>query len=430
MALPQGHRPRVSQNAWNPAGSPETVEDMTDRPMPRRLSLRGRGMPDLPFTAVLFAGIWLVYLIEPIVAAWQVRESAAGVVGLVSTLGFAGVYMWHFIASRAFAWGDTKGERTVAEGAALRYLRYALLVSLAVVSTLAVGQKGTTTWVFVAVAGLWTFGFAWGFGVALVIAVVYELLAYHVDGWSRDSGVSLAIALAVLAVGGGMLASRRQLDLSAARRENARLAVQEERNRMARDLHDILGHSLTVITVKAELAGRLVEVDPRRARAEIDSVESLAREALADVRGAVEGFREISLAGELVQAREALSAAGIEARLPRAVEGLPADVRELYAWTVREGITNVIRHSGARRCTVSIADGRLTIRDDGFGSRASDGSGNGLRGLHERAAAAGAVLQTTRSPSGFEIAVIFHDVPAPARPSPPPTGRRPATVRP
>ena len=406
----------VEPNAWSVAAMPETVDDMSDDVSPRWWSRRGDMRPDWPYMAVFFSAIWLVYLLEPVAAAWDERDTAAGVVGLVSTLLFAVVYLWHFVASRRFAWGSMGAEeaspwpRDPGGSAGMRYLRYALLVALSVVSTVSVGQQGTTTWVFVAVAGLWTFGFAVGIALSAGIAVAYEVLAYHVSSWDRDSGVGLAIALAVLAVGGGMLASRRSRDLSAARRENARLAVEEERNRMARDLHDILGHSLTVITVKAELAGRLVDVDPARARAEIESLETLAREALADVRSAVEGFREISLAGELVRAREALASAGIEARLPRSVDGVLADLRELYAWTVREGVTNVIRHSGARHCTVTITGAGLLVADDGPGGGVAAGQGNGLRGLRERAASVGAVLESGGSADGFELRLHVPDV--------------------
>ncbi len=392
---------------WLTTRSPETVEDMADRESIR--SILGRRVPEWPYTALFFTSIWLVYLLGPIHAAWALRHTTAGVGGLVSTVGFAIVYLWHFMTSRRFAWGVDPGQAVDRSRSVHRYLRYALLASLALTSTLTVGQQGTTTWVFVAVAGLWTFGFVVGVAVAAVLAILYEICLYHVPGWSRDNGVSLAIALAVLAVGGGMLAARRQRDLAAARRENARLAVEEERNRMARDLHDILGHSLTVITVKAELAGRLVEVSPERAKAEIESLEALAREALADVRGAVEGFREISLAGELARAREALVAAGIEPRLPRSVDGVPPDVRELYAWAIREAVTNVIRHSGARHCTVTLSDRELSIVDDGPGET-TQGQGNGLRGLGERATAVGALLETSRDADGFRVHVVVPDV--------------------
>lgn len=375
---------------------------------------------------LVFASIWLVYLLEPVTAAWRLRDTVNGAVGLVATLAFAGVYLWLFASSRRYAWA---GLRDLAAGRpAQRAFRYGLLAVLALVSTLTLGQRGTATWVFLAVAGLWTFPMWLATGVAVALAAVYELLAYRMPGWDRDSGVSLSIFLAVLAVGGGMLASRRSRDLSAARRENARLMVEEERNRMARDLHDILGHSLTVITVKAELAGRLIDVAPDRARNEVEALEVLAREALADVRSAVEGFREISLAGELSRAREALASAGIEARLPYAVDSVPADLRELFAWVVREGVTNVIRHSGARSCTITLDGNRLRIADDGAtasGIRSHSaspiedaGGGNGLRGLRERAAAAGAALTTRTGEAGFELVVEAADVGGlPARPA-------------
>ena len=108
----------------------------------------------------------------------------------------------------------------------------------------------------------------------------------------------------------------RNIELLSAQQENASLAVENERTRFARDLHDILGHSLTVITVKAELAQRMLDVDPERTRAELADLERLSRDALADVRRAVEGYRELTLPGELARARVALAAAEIEARLP------------------------------------------------------------------------------------------------------------------
>jgi two-component system sensor histidine kinase DesK len=204
-----------------------------------------------------------------------------------------------------------------------------------------------------------------------------------------------------------MLASSRQRALAEARDENARLMVEEERNRMARDVHDILGHSLTVITVKAELAARLLEVDPQRAQAEVADLERLSRDALADVRRAVAGFREISLSGELARARKALSTAGIAAELPTATDDVPSDMRELCAWAVREGVTNVIRHSSASRCTITLDDRGVTIVDDGAPAAESSGQGNGLVGLHERAAAVGAeVVARRREPRGFELSVL------------------------
>jgi two-component system sensor histidine kinase DesK len=197
----------------------------------------------------------------------------------------------------------------------------------------------------------------------------------------------------------------RNVDLLRAREENARLAVVEERNRFGRDLHDILGHSLTVITVKAELANRLLDADPDRARAELEDLERLSRDALADVRRAVQGYREISLAGELARAREALTSAGIRPDLPNSVDAVPSDLRDVFAWAVREGVTNVIRHSGASCCRVRLGPDRVVISDDG-GGPGGGRNGHGLAGLRERAASAGAVLLTSPvQPHGFRLEV-------------------------
>ena len=199
---------------------------------------------------------------------------------------------------------------------------------------------------------------------------------------------------------------------------------------MARDLHDILGHSLTVIAVKAELADRLVDVSPERARAEIADIQRLSRDALADVRRTVDGVRELSLPAEIARARTALRAAEIRADLPGSTDDVPSDLRELFAWTLQEGVTNVVRHSAASRCTVTLGDDRITIEDDGRGMRAADASalrdGHGLSGLRERAAAEGAqVVVETPSSGGFRLSVVA--APAPTAPtSLPPPARQPA----
>lgn len=188
--------------------------------------------------------------------------------------------------------------------------------------------------------------------------------------------------------------------------QNARLAVDNERTRIARDLHDLLGQSLTVITVKAELAQKLLAVDIERARAEVADLERIGREALAEVRLAVEGYREISLAGELVRARVALTAAEIEADLPSSTDEVPSELRELFAWTVREGITNVLRHSGASRCEVTFTPTSAEVRDDGQAARSPDGRGYGLAGLRERAAEVAATVVTRELSPGFSLSVV------------------------
>jgi two-component system sensor histidine kinase DesK len=154
--------------------------------------------------------------------------------------------------------------------------------------------------------------------------------------------------------------------LQETRAELARMAVAEERLRIARDLHDLLGHSLSLITIKAELAGRVIEADPRRAASEITDVEDVACRSLGEVRAAVTSYRQPSLAGELAAARQMLTAAGMDCQVhaPASLE-LSQDTDALLAWTVREGATNAVRHSGARRADHRHGHGRTGERRGG-----------------------------------------------------------------
>jgi two-component system sensor histidine kinase DesK len=248
----------------------------------------------------------------------------------------------------------------------------------------------------------------WGIGVVVGLAALGVVLPMIVPGWTSPGDLLPSLLLACFAAFGIGMVIERNAQLAQAREQLVDLAVSRERERVARDVHDILGHSLTVITVKAELAGRLLEAVPgtERARSELADAERLAREALADVRATVSGLREISLTGELVSARRALEAAGIAADLPTAVDVVPARHRELFAWALREGVTNVVRHSGASRCGVRLTADCVEVRDDGRGPGA-DGGGSGLAGLRTRAAAAGARLETERPPEGgFLLRVV------------------------
>ena len=198
--------------------------------------------------------------------------------------------------------------------------------------------------------------------------------------------------------------ARTNHSLVETRAEVARLASEAERNRIARDLHDLVGHSLTAITVKSNLARQLAANEQSPAVKEIAEVEQLARQALADVRAAVSGYRDVTLAGELARARELLRAAGIAADLPTATENVAPAAQELFGWVVREGVTNVVRHSRATSCTITVSGSRLEVRDDGHPSGAAEG--NGIAGLRERAASARAVLEAgpTR-PHGWRLRV-------------------------
>jgi two-component system sensor histidine kinase DesK len=287
--------------------------------------------------------------------------------------------------------------------AAVVILAALVLLGLAVV--LAIGQEGTATAVYVSVVAVMCLRGSWALGFVAALATAVELSGKVVPGWEQAGGLTFAVCTAAFAMWGVQQLMYRNADLLRAREENARLAVVEERNRFARDLHDILGHSLTVITVKAELAGRLLEVDPARARAEVADLERLSREALADVRRAVEGYREITLPGELARARAALAAADIVAELPSSADAPQGEARELFAWAVREGVTNVIRHSSARTCRVTLDARSVTVTDDGVGPAAAHGTGHGLQGLLERAAAIDATVLTHALDPGFRLEV-------------------------
>jgi two-component system sensor histidine kinase DesK len=233
-----------------------------------------------------------------------------------------------------------------------------------------------------------------------------------------------AVAAITLLAGLGMIGWNRTIELvrelNQARDELARLAVAEERLRFARDLHDLLGHSLSVIVVKSELAGRLTGAAPDRAAREVKDIERVAREALREVRDAVSGYRQPRLAEEVEGAREALVAAGISVDVRQAGPPLPTPVEGVLAWAVREGATNVLRHSQARQVGISLAseDGaaRLEIVDDGRGGDAdvTGAAGSGLAGLRERVEARhGSVAFGHRPEGGFRLAVTL-----PLRPSP------------
>lgn len=370
------------------------VPDPHDTVAPGRIGNR-------PFAlvSVFFSGVWLVFLGSTIAKAWAVRELPRGQVALVSLAVFVACYLLLFARIRTVRWQP--GRTTPRPGLAL----LGVMTGLAAVLIWALGQDGTSTLVFLVAAGMQVLPTRKGLAVVVVLAIGNDLAGRLLPGWTEDASLTMAIAAAGLAMWGVQQMIARNRELVLAREENARLAVEEERNRFARDLHDILGHSLTVITVKAELAGRLFDADPQRARAEVAELERLSRDALADVRQAVSGYRQPSLSGELARAREALAAADIEADLPNSTDEVPSELRDLFAWTIREGVTNVIRHSGARHCRVRLSASSVEVTDDGGGA-GDAAAGNGLVGLRERASAAGATVVTENLDPGFALRVV------------------------
>ncbi|WP_214102808.1 sensor histidine kinase [Acrocarpospora catenulata] len=237
-------------------------------------------------------------------------------------------------------------------------------------------------------------------GLALLVAIQQDLdaVGLMIAGW----GVFLAGFIPWIIV---------QLwdtiaELTATRAELARVAVSEERLRFSRDLHDLLGHTLSVMVVKAEVVRRLAPADGEAAAQQAADIERIGREALAEVRAAVTGYRGRGLAAELAAALDTLTDAGVALTAPDKPVRLTPETDALLGWAVREGVTNVLRHSGARTCRITLTTAdpiTLEIADDGRGASCAR-EGNGLGGLRERVEAAGGSL-TAGGADGFRLVV-------------------------
>jgi two-component system, NarL family, sensor histidine kinase DesK len=275
---------------------------------------------------------------------------------------------------------------------------------------------GGTDW-----AGLWCFvAAATGLRVDRHLALpgLFVLggaaaLTEGLNAW--DGAAMLSLFIVTIGVGlltGGFRRLRKvNLELGRARGEIARLAVADERLRFARDLHDLLGHSLSVVALKSELAGKLIQDHPDQAAAQVQDIEAVSRRALAEVREAVAGYRRPVLSDELDGARTTLTAAGIEVQADGApLSQLPPDAEAVLAWAVREGATNVLRHADARHVRISVAvhdrDAELELIDDGSGVPGAEEPGTGLAGLAERVARVrGRMDAAPAADGGFRLAV-------------------------
>jgi two-component system, NarL family, sensor histidine kinase DesK len=364
------------------------------------------GQPDSSaagWRSLLFPGIWLVYLIQTTGGVEDHSDGAVSAVGYAIVAVFGASYLFAIRATRR-DFGVPWHRR--------RYWRWFVLMVVLTLAEIPIAHEDAFVMlVFITVLVMAGFAFA-GHGGAAITAIVAmtaaaAFLPAAIPAWDTgiDWTMALTLPLVALAMFGFFTILRSNRELSLARAEVARLAAENERSRIARDLHDLLGHSLTTVTVKAGLANRLAGRDPGRAAREIGEVERLTRSALADVRAAVEGYREITLAGELASAHEVLRAAGIDAQAPRGVDVVdPAHV-ELFGWVVREGVTNVVRHSRARTCTIALGPDWLEIADDGRGDRVPAPAGSGLAGLRERVAAAGGTVLVGAGPRGWRLRV-------------------------
>ena len=233
-------------------------------------------------------------------------------------------------------------------------------------------------------------------------------LVLHLDGWRMFYSTLFPM---LIGTGNTFFAERARMNrkLRKANEEIENLAKVAERERIARDLHDVLGHTLSVITLKSELAGKLIDRDPHRAGQEIREVEQISRQALSDVRDAIRGYRSKGLVAELAQAKSTLETAGLMVHVDAATSmQLPPMQESVLSLAVREAVTNVVRHAQARTCRLRIEQQngtcRLEVADDGQGFTSLEG--NGLRGMRERVEMLGGTMER-RNKSGTTLSVTL-----------------------
>lgn len=339
----------------------------------------------------VFIAVWMVFLIYPIVSVTTADRGATA-----KGVGFGLIFLFGVIYLLTAVYLLTGVEGHDWRGVWV----FGVLVGLTAAMLPIIGEDAFGMAPFLMAVAAFTLPTQWTAAVIAALVIGSLTVPRLING---DSDMSLVIMLAVSGVtmlcmrvvsvreGERDRAEQRQREL------NAQLAVVNERERVARDVHDILGHSLTVITIKSELATRLVDLDPQRATTEMAEVNQLARSALAEVRGTVGQLRSPDLPSTVAAAESALRAGGIDAVLPD--PHTESDHGQLFAWVLREAVTNVVRHSGATRCVVKVDDTSISIHDNGSGMSTTV-YGNGLRGLCERVESAGGILQVHSDSSG------------------------------
>jgi two-component system sensor histidine kinase DesK len=379
--------------------------------------------------------VWLVYLDGPLGDLFDGRHTAAYVTAvLIPVVVFSGLYVWLACTN---GWGPGAVPDQQVDRVKVGLL--AGMAAIALVLPVVADPMWVLLWIYVSTScgyslplGRLRMGPQLGLGLGLACGAVMAVQAVAMRVPTADWAAALVPTLiSCIATVGVRRMQQLILELREARAEVARLAVTEERLRMARDLHDLAGHSLATITLKAELARKLMAVDPARAEQQMLDLEHVSRQALSDIREAVSGYRRATLAVEGASARTALAAAGIaldaDPLLALRSGELTPDVEEALAWCLREAVTNVVRHSGARTCRIRLIEARvdgestvtLEVLDDGSAGTALEpgaepAAGNGLNGLRERlrAVSAQARLTAVSTPSaGFRLAATLPSAP-------------------
>ncbi len=349
----------------------------------------------------VMAAIWLVFLTFPIVAAatldtgWVWR-----VVGILIIVAYAAVYLHGFVRLPAACSANARTAMGV------RHL--AAMLALIALAVPVIGWNALGMTPFIVSFAMFTLPLRWA-------GVVYATTLLAVLALPLVAGLFAELFFFGIIVGGVGVATgvARFFDERSADHKEAasQIMIAGERERVARDVHDVLGHSLTVLSLKADLAERLLAAhgdgDLTAARAEVRQIHDLSRQALAEVRSTVGGLRVARLDDEVAAARAVLADASIEASLPGDVTVVDPRHRIVLAWSLREAVTNVVRHSGAEHCTVEVGPDELVVTDDGRGLNGHR-EGNGIRGLRERVEAAGGTLSLGQGAEGVGSRLTVH----------------------
>ncbi|RUQ23464.1 sensor histidine kinase [Kocuria sp. HSID16901] len=339
-------------------------------------------LPHFSISHAIQAGVWLIFLAFPIGSLLTRGNSTGWVIsGLLVIALFAVVYVVGFGYARMF---PTRRQYP------WLILWYTMMALIALWIATFVGHWVFNLTPYFVAACMFTLPPAVGISASAVIMCASTLGLVR---WA-ENGISLLYSAAGTMIGSIII----MIIATVARREEtsrelrSRLAVSGEREKVARDVHDLLGHSLTVINLKAEVAAKLLETDPDGSRDEILEISRLSRVALSDVRSTVTRLRRPDFGGEVEAARRALETTGITADLPdaQAALQLPGVNASLFSWALREAVTNVVRHSGASHCRVIVTPEKLQVEDDGVGIRSDEG--NGLAGLRARVEESGGTL--------------------------------------
>ncbi len=346
-------------------------------------SASGPALPENPWErwGWAFAAIWLVFLVFPILA---VADSDAGLPARLGTL----LCIAGFAVANVLGYSPRLGP----------WWALAIMVALALASVPVIGIGVISFTPYLAILSALELPSPWWKRAAVFWAVVPLLSLLDIDGFPTF----FFLMLWPVMIGGVMLRifGEREHLAYEARGVHALVA---ERERVARDVHDVLGHSLTALSVKAELAARLIDIDPARAKAELESIQTTARQALAEVRATVGGLRAGNLEAEIAAAPLVLADAGVSTRVVGDLADTDPRHRALLAWVLRESVTNVVRHAGAGSVVIELGPRGLAVTDDGAGPTGPEG--NGLRGMRERVQGAGGTLTVAPAGPGTRVEV-------------------------